>query len=275
MSEFNSTPLDTPVIRKARQIINANFSMQSKLDMKDRAKRKYALPNQDQEKKSGRLEKLSANGDNTWIPTMAILSDEALFFTPLDKLQMSDFIPIQEIADICAFDDTGEHVHLSTSENGPAWSKKFNNLQRLTSSTDLSNYPFVVYTMRDGVNAQRTYFLRTDSDEERTAWIKEIAALILVAYNSSITNRSKFRRIRHLGRRIYRHDTTQQITSLLILGNFLQYCAEAQLQPLDGSPTKQTFQSFEIFFTAAFAFELTTNMFLYWFWYRRASDSFQ
>ena len=265
---MTSVPIESPAMRKARQIFNANFEMQSKLDPKGRANRRYALPTQEQEKKSGRLEKLSANGDNSWVMVMAILSEEAIFFSPLDKLQLSDCIPIQEISDICAFDDTSENLHLSSSESGPAWSKKFNNLQRLTSSTDSSNYPFVVYTLPNGYNCNRTYFLRTDSDEERTAWIEKIAALVLLSYDSSITNRSKFRRIRNLGRKIYRHHISQKITSLLIFGNFVQYCADAQLQPPDGSLTRQTFQTFEIFFTAAFAFELTANMFLHWFWYR-------
>ena len=265
-SRVENAKVENSKIMKARRILNAHFEMRIKLGQNEKVNRSYVLPSQDGEKKSGRLARLSANGDNSWIPTMGILSQEALFFSPIDKLQLSDCIPVDEIADIRAFDDTNDNLHLATSESGPAWSKKFNNLERLTSSIGFSHYPFVVYTLESGYNCNRTYFLRTDSDEERTAWIEAIADRVLVSYNASLTNRSKFRRIRNLGRQLYRHHITQKLTSLFIFGNFLQYCADAQLQPADGSRARQLFQFFEIFFTSVFAFELTANLFLHWFW---------
>jgi hypothetical protein len=265
MSGFNSIPVKNPEIRKARHRIHANFAIQSKMERKRNPALQYVLPSQEQEKKTGRLEKLSANGDNTWVSIMTILSPELLCFSPLDKLQLSDCIPIAEISDICAFDDSSDDAKLS-SESGPAWSRKFNNLQRLTSGKDVPRFPFVIYTIDKGYNANRSYFLRTESEEERTAWIEAIGELVSVAYNSTLTSRSKFRRLRYIGRRVYQHDITLKLTSLFIFGNFLQSCADAQLQAPDGSYSQHVFQVFEILFTAVFAFELAVNMFLHWFW---------
>ena len=104
------------------------------------------------------------------------------------------------------------------------------------------------------------------SEDERDAWIETIADLVSEAYQAALTDRSKFRRIRYIGRKIYNHRITQQAVGLMIFGNFLTSCFDAQIQPEDGSELSKRFQQMEIAFAIIFSLELASNMFLYWFW---------
>jgi hypothetical protein len=266
MKNRKFAPLDSPVLRKARIICEANIAIQGKIDPDLRKHRQFSLPSQEQERKSGSLQKLSANGDNGWHAVMSILTDEAIFFSPMQKLKVFDCIPINEISDICAFDDSVQ-VDLKSSESGPAWSRTYSNLERLDSLKASITFPFAVYTaLNEGYNGNRTYFLRTDTETERMEWIEAIADVVRAAYNLKVTDRSRFRRVRFIGRKIYSHQLTQKLMAVVIMSNFVVNCFDSQLQATNGSKTQKLFDVLEIVFTSCFAFELSVNMFLYWFW---------
>ena len=228
----------------------------------------YTLPIQEQQRKTGILEKLSANGDNEWIPVLVILSDTAICFSPVDSLEVADCIPTNEVMDVCLFDDSVE-INLKPFESGPAWSCLFNNLTRLTGSKDfdaMERFPFAVYTVEKGYNGNRTYFLRAKSEEERLGWIEIIADIACHLYRAEVKGRSKIRQVRFIGRRAYEADLTQQFLASLIFCNFIVNCVDAQFQPTEGTMLRQLLDILDILFTALFCLELAVNLFLHWFW---------
>ena len=228
----------------------------------------YSLPIQEEQRKTGMLEKLSANGDNEWNSVLVILSDNVLCFSPTDKLLVADCIPTNEVLDVCSFDDSIE-MSLKPFESGPAWSCIFNNLTRLTGSRDsdaIEKFPFAIYTVEKGWNGNRTYFLRAKSEEERLAWIEIVADIACHLYRAEVKGRSKIRQFRFLGRRAYDADLTQQFLASLIFCNFIANCVDAQFQPVDGSMERQLLDILDILFTVLFSLELSVNLFLHWFW---------
>lgn len=66
----------------------------------------YTIPIQEEQRKAGMLEEPSANGDNEWFPVLVVLGDNAVYCSPVDKLQVTDCIPANEVLDVCLFDDS-------------------------------------------------------------------------------------------------------------------------------------------------------------------------
>ena len=56
------------------------------------------------------------------------------------------------------------------------------------------------------------------------------------------------------------------MVAVLVVLNFCQYCAEAQMLPVPGSPLDDFFAKMDVVFTVCFLIELLLNLFVNWFW---------
>ena len=218
-------------IRNAGHIVHENVVPE------DMAK-SFTLPPESSRVKEGLIDKKRVGSTITWMPRLAVLTQECLYFANPSTDLIIDHIPLHEINKVFLQEDEDE------------------------SNDDYQE--IIIETIPDGFNSGRAYIhraLRKDAGKWSEAIERESKHARWVQEEANRTEKGPLALWRLRVKRVYENSITQAVIASLIMASFAIDLVQAEILPEDGSPTQDLFDQMDIFFASVFCFELAVNLF--------------
>eukprot|EP00960_Hanusia_phi_P006656 190222-Hanusia_phi.AAC.8 len=198
----------------------------------------FTLPPEHLRVKEGIIDKKRVGSTITWMPRLAVLTQETLYFANPSTDLIIDEIPVHEINKVFLQEDEDE------------------------SNDDYQE--IIIETIPDGYNSGRAYIHRAFR-EDAGKWTETIERQAKYARHlqeeASRTERGPLAMCRLRVKQVYENSITQSLIAFLILASFAMDLAQAEILPEDGSSTQNFFDQMDVFFASIFCFELAVNLF--------------
>ena len=225
------------------------------------------MPKPDKILKSGVLRRLTSHYE--WKPMETAITSAGIFFSRPGEDSLRDLIPLFEVVDVKKRTDAPGEGSLRASSTGmpkkSSISASMRNLKIADLLEDTSEAPLHVIqirTIENGYNSGRTYYLKAESAEMCDDWLQILRSASSRAVLLKKAGPSRFRRLKYRIRHFYHHFVVQSFVAVLIFASFIVNIVQTEMVGTDGSAA---FTAFELFFTAAFTFELAINMLAHYF----------
>jgi hypothetical protein len=232
------------------------------------------MPTHEKIIKTGLLCKLTSAYE--WKPMTVALTSAGLFFSRPGEEELRDLIPFYEIVDAKKRTDVpGDNSakNMIKSESIPAISSRNPTQQEqgpmgkvqmsaLEEGKDSPMHIMAVRTVEGGCNSGRTYYLKVESEDECSDWLKQLRASSEHAVMLKQAGPTLYHKLKYRVRRFYNSDPIQSGVAALIFASFLVNIVQKELADADDNPA---FAFLENFFTIIFAVELAVNLFAHFF----------
>jgi len=181
-----------------------------------------------------------------------------------------DYILLHEVSNVFERNKIPNIIEKGHADHSAsAWKQPldWNAVQEMMEDRLTSIHAFEVQTSERGFNSGRSYYFRTQTTEQRDAWVDVLKEAVKRAKRRKVAQESSiFRTAQARVREVYDSSAAQGLVALLICSNFVINAAQAEVQPAEGSYEEEVFGYLDTAFTAAFGFELACNLFSHWFW---------